>query len=114
MTSGLLRALACLPYGLVARFGETLGRLLYRLPSKRKHILHTNLRLCFPEKTDAQRRALARSTFAHVIRSYFERGVQWYGSPKTLTRLTKLHTALQLSDPYAQPPKSKQTREGKE
>lgn len=103
LTSGLLRALAALPYGMVARAGETLGRLLYRLPSKRKRILLTNLRLCFPEKTYEQRNDLARSTFAHVIRSYLERGVQWYGSAKTLSRLTELHSAIELADTYEQP-----------
>lgn len=103
LTSGLLRALSTLPYGLVARLGETLGSLLYRIPSKRKRILHTNLRLCFPERTDAQREALARSTFRHVIRSYLERGMQWYGSADTLTSLVELNSAIELSDRYEQP-----------
>lgn len=103
LTSGLLRLLAALPYRWVARCGQGLGGLLYRLPSKRKRILQTNLRLCFPEKTDQQRDALGRATFQHVIRSYLERGVQWYGSAETLTRLTKLHSAIELADTYEQP-----------
>ncbi|MFW7341210.1 lipid A biosynthesis lauroyl acyltransferase [Pollutimonas sp. H1-120] len=103
LTSGLLRALSTLPYGLVARLGETLGSLLYRIPSKRKRILHTNLRLCFPEHSDAQREVLARSTFRHVIRSYLERGMQWYGSADTLSSLVELNSAIELSDRYEQP-----------
>lgn len=103
LISGVLRLLAALPYGLVARFGESLGRALYRLPSKRKRIVQTNLRLCFPEKTEAQREALGRATLAHVIRSYLERGVQWYGSAKTLTALTELNSAIELADTYDQP-----------
>lgn len=95
--------LSALPYGLIARIGEKLGHFLYRLPSKRKRIVQTNLRLCFPEKTDAQRDSLARSTFGHVIRSYLERGVQWYGSAKTLTRLTEVQSAIALADKYEQP-----------
>jgi KDO2-lipid IV(A) lauroyltransferase len=103
LTSGLLRLLACLPYGWVARSGHVLGALLYRLPSKRKHILLTNLRLCFPEKSDQENDALGRSTFQHVIRSYLERGVQWYGSAEKLTRLTRLESAIELADTYEQP-----------
>jgi KDO2-lipid IV(A) lauroyltransferase len=103
LTSGLLRALSTLPYGLVARLGEALGSLLYRIPGKRKHILQTNLRLCFPEHSDAQREVLARSTFQHVIRSYLERGVQWYGSADTLSRLVQLDSAIELQDRYEQP-----------
>lgn len=103
LTSGLLRSLSALPYGLVARMGEALGSLLYLIPSRRKGILHTNLRLCFPEKNEAQRERLAHSTFRHVIRSYLERGTQWFGSAKTLNRLVKLESAIELRDSYAQP-----------
>jgi KDO2-lipid IV(A) lauroyltransferase len=103
LTSGLLRLLAALPYRWVARSGDVLGGLLYKLPSKRKRILLTNLRLCFPEKTEEERDALGRATLQHVIRSYLERGVQWYGSAETLTRLTTLHSAIELADTYEQP-----------
>lgn len=103
LISGVLRLLAILPYGLVARLGESLGQALYRLPSRRKHILQTNLRLCFPEKTQAQREDLGRAALGHVIRSYLERGVQWYGSAQTLSALTELDSAIELADSYAQP-----------
>ncbi len=103
LTAGLLRTLAFLPYGLVARLGETLGTLLYQLPSKRKRILQTNLRLCFPEKNAAQRHRLAHSTFRHVIRSYLERGMQWYGSAPQIRRLVQLDSAIELRDTYEQP-----------
>jgi KDO2-lipid IV(A) lauroyltransferase len=103
LTSGLLRGLSALPYGLVARMGETLGSLLYLIPGKRRHILHTNLRLCFPEQSEDQRRRLARATFQHVIRSYLERGLQWYGSEQTITSLVELDSAIDLRDRYDQP-----------
>lgn len=101
--SGVLRTLSSLPYGLVARLGTSLGSLLYRIPSKRKHIVHTNLKLCFPEQSDAQRDTLARTTFQHVIRSYLERGTQWYGSRKKLSRLVEIDSAIELQDNYEQP-----------
>ncbi|NYT59412.1 lipid A biosynthesis lauroyl acyltransferase [Alcaligenaceae bacterium] len=103
LTAGLLRTLAIMPYGLVARMGETLGKLLYKLPSRRKRILHTNLELCFPEQSAKQRQALAQSTFGHVIRSYLERGTQWYGSAKQIEQLVQLESAIELQDNYDQP-----------
>ena len=103
LTSGLLRLLCALPYGVVARLGESLGSLLYKIPSKRKHIVHTNLRLCFPQKSEAERERLALSTFRHVIRSYFERGIQWYGSAEKLSALVELESDIQLQDAYEQP-----------
>lgn len=103
LTAGLLRTLALMPYGLVARLGESLGSLLYKLPSKRKRILQTNLNLCFPEKSAEQKQALAHSTFRHVIRSYLERGTQWYGSAPQIMRLVQLESAIELQDSYEQP-----------
>lgn len=103
MISGTLRALSLLPYGLVARLGNLLGSLLYRIPSKRKRVVHTNLKLCFPEQSETQRDALARATFKHVIRSYLERGTQWYGSRKTISRLVQVNSAIDLQDNYDQP-----------
>lgn len=98
-----MRALAALPYELVARFGELLGSLLYLIPSKRKRILQTNLRLCFPEKNETGRTRLARLTFRHVVRSYLERGLQWYGSSGKLAKLVQIDSAIELADRYDQP-----------
>src|SRR5690606_6742917 len=103
LTSGLLRILSALPYGLVTRIGQGLGSLLYLIPSRRKRILQTNLRLCFPEQTEAQREALASSTFRHVIRSYLERGTQWYGSTQDFAELVELESAIALQDNYEEP-----------
>ena len=38
---GLLKLLAIVPYGLMARLGDGLGWLLYQFPSRRKRIVHT-------------------------------------------------------------------------
>lgn len=103
LTTSLLRALSWLPYRLVAQTGEALGSCLYRVRSKRRHILETNLRLCFPDKSDAERHALARDTFRHVIRSYLERGYQWYGSANKISKLVSIESAIDLADRYEQP-----------
>jgi KDO2-lipid IV(A) lauroyltransferase len=99
----LLRALALLPYGLVARVGSGVGALLYVIPSRRKHIVQVNLRLCFPGKTAAEYALLGRSHFRHVVRSYLERGVQWFGSARAISKLVQLETRIDLDDPNAVP-----------
>ncbi len=103
LTSGLLRLLSRLPYGLVARLGEGIGTLLYQIPSKRKHIVQTNLRLCFPEHSNNDQEQLAKRSFQHVIRSFFERGIQWYGSAERIGALVELDSAIELKDAYEQP-----------
>ena len=99
----LLRALAHLPYGLVARFGSGLGALLYLIPSRRKHIVQVNLQLCFPGKTAAEYELLGRSHFRHVVRSYVERGVQWFGSASAIEKLVQLESRIDLDEENAPP-----------
>jgi KDO2-lipid IV(A) lauroyltransferase len=103
LTIVLLRLFATLPYGLVARGGAWLGALLYALPSSRKRIVHVNLRLCFPERSDAEYVTLARANFQHVIRSYVERGIQWFGSERALRKLVQIESHIDLADPHAPP-----------
>ncbi|WP_279387631.1 lipid A biosynthesis lauroyl acyltransferase [Paraburkholderia kirstenboschensis] len=99
----LLRALSILPYPLVARLGSALGAALYTLPSRRKHIVLVNLRLCFPEKSVREHDELARDHFRHVIRSYLERGVQWFGSAQRIRNLVQVESAIDLEDRNAPP-----------
>ncbi|PRY06150.1 lipid A biosynthesis lauroyl acyltransferase [Paraburkholderia sp. BL25I1N1] len=99
----LLRALSILPYPLVARLGSALGAALYTLPSRRKHIVLVNLRLCFPEKSVREHDELARDHFRHVIRSYLERGVQWFGSAQRIRNLVQIESAIDLEDRNAPP-----------
>ncbi|APR97221.1 hypothetical protein PATSB16_38870 [Pandoraea thiooxydans] len=99
----LLRALNCLPYGVVGRFGDALGSLLYLIPSSRRRVVHTNLRLCFPHWDDAQRERVARAAFRHAIRSYAERSVQWFADREKMERLVQVESEVDLTDPDMPP-----------
>jgi KDO2-lipid IV(A) lauroyltransferase len=99
----LLRAFSLLPYGLVARLGSALGAAFYAFPSHRKHVVLVNLRLCFPAQTDRELDELARNHFRHVARSYFERGIQWFGSEKALKNIVEIDTKIDLYDKNAPP-----------
>jgi KDO2-lipid IV(A) lauroyltransferase len=92
----LLKAFAALPYQWSGRIGVALGALLYSIPSRRRNIVHTNLSLCFPDLTDAARRDLARMHFCHVLRSYIERGVQWFGNRDRLNGLMQVESEIDL------------------
>ncbi|WP_027780493.1 lipid A biosynthesis lauroyl acyltransferase [Paraburkholderia caledonica] len=99
----LLRTLSILPYPLVARVGSAVGATLYALPSRRKHIVLVNLHLCFPEKSEREYDELAREHFRHVVRSYLERGVQWFGSAQRIRNLVQIESAIDLEDRNAPP-----------
>jgi len=67
-----------LPLPLLAKVGNALGMLLYWLAGERRFVAMTNLRLCFPELQEGERRALARKTFQAFARSFLERGMLWW------------------------------------
>jgi KDO2-lipid IV(A) lauroyltransferase len=103
LMTGLLRVFAFLPYGVVARVGTGLGLLLYRIPSTRRRVVHTNLKLCFPDMSDEERDRLARAHFCHVIRSYVERGPQWFGNAQAIARLVEVESAIDLAEAHSRP-----------
>lgn len=93
---GLLTVLGKLPYPLVARFGEALGSLLYRIPSSRRRVVQANLRLAFPDKSDAEIEELSRQSFRSVFRSFAERGIFWTGSEAQMRRWVRIEDHADL------------------
>ncbi len=72
----LLWCLSRLPPRWVAALGNTLGALLYHFG--RRRIALTNLRLCFPQMTEAQRIEIGRRVFQNLARATLELGRLWY------------------------------------
>jgi len=103
LTVALLRTLSVVPYKFVARLGMVVGTALYALPSRRKHIVLVNLRLCFPEKSIHEHQRLARDHFRHVVRSYLERGIQWFGSAQSIRDIVQIESKIDLDDEAAPP-----------
>jgi KDO2-lipid IV(A) lauroyltransferase len=83
----LMWLLHWLPLPILGRLGEGLGSLLFIIMKPRRHITLTNLLLCFPEKTQAERETIARQHFQAYARSALERGVLWWASEARLKRL---------------------------
>lgn len=79
-----------LPLSILARIGEAFGLLLYLVAVPRRRVVATNLRLCFPELGEAERRRLARAHFRAAGRSFLERGLLWWGSRERLQRIVKV------------------------
>jgi KDO2-lipid IV(A) lauroyltransferase len=87
---GVLWLLHWLPLSLQAAIGNALGWLVALLPSKRRHIVATNLALCFPDAPPAMRRRWLRQTFQASARATLEHGVLWWGSEARLRRLIRV------------------------
>ena len=70
-----------LPLPLLALVGKALGLALYLLVGERRKVTLTNLGLCFPTLSVAQKSALARRHFMAFGRSIVELGLWWWASP---------------------------------
>lgn len=86
----LLWLLHWLPLSIQAPIGRAIGLLLYAIIAPRRKVTLTNLRLCFPELSEAERRKLAREHFALAGRSLVERGLAWFASEERIRRLVRI------------------------
>ena len=87
---GLLWLICLLPVRLIIGFGESLGWLAGRLLKKRRHITRVNLRLCFPELSDAEREAMVDDHFRALGAGVFETGLAAFASDARLRNLGEL------------------------
>ncbi|MBK7473756.1 MAG: lipid A biosynthesis acyltransferase [Betaproteobacteria bacterium] len=87
---GLIWLAQWLPAGAIARLGRGIGWLGYRLAVPRRKVVLTNLRLCFPGLTEAERIALARRHFSALGRAIMERAVMWYAPLERVTQFVRL------------------------
>lgn len=101
---GLLRLLhALLPLAALARLGEWLGGLLHALARARRQVVLTNLRLCFPERSEAARAALCRAHFRAIGRATLLETVSWWGDRAEVERLTRFEGLEHLRPHLGQP-----------
>jgi Kdo2-lipid IVA lauroyltransferase/acyltransferase len=99
---GLLRLMLLLPRPLLMRFGKGLGALVYRfLPEKRRKVLTTNLRLCFPRLSDAQRSELARAHIHAMGLGAVDVGLAWWASRRRLEPLAHISGLQHLQQALA-------------
>jgi len=86
----LMWLLHFLPLSWQALLGVLFGRILFVFARERRQVTLTNLRLCLPQLSEAERLALARRHFEVFGRSFLERGLLWWASPRRLRRLVSI------------------------
>ncbi len=95
---GFLWLLSWLPLAVQATIGRALGRLLWVLAGSRRRVALRNLELTMPEKTAAERRAIAYDNFQWIARSFLERGLLWYAPLARLRRLIHVEGDVGFAD----------------
>jgi KDO2-lipid IV(A) lauroyltransferase len=94
----LMRWTAVLPLPWVRALGWLLGGVLYAVVGSRRRVVLINLRLCFPDWSEAQVRQVARQTFDYFAKAWLDRGWLWHGSDALLRKRLRLTGAVQELD----------------
>jgi len=81
-----------------ARLGRWIGDILWLLILPRRRITLANLRACFPQMTEEQRRAIGRQLFRNIARSVLDHSVLWRGSREAVERLVRVEGAEHVID----------------
>ncbi|HOB65202.1 lipid A biosynthesis acyltransferase [Ottowia sp.] len=81
----LMQGLARLPLPWLRTAGAGLGRLLFMLARRRRHVALTNLRLCFPQWSERERIDVARRSFVLFTQSFIDRAWVWH-APDAVVR----------------------------
>ncbi|MDR1351091.1 MAG: lipid A biosynthesis acyltransferase [Zoogloeaceae bacterium] len=85
-----------LPLPLLRGVGWMLGTALFYGGRARRKIARTNLRLCFPDKSEAERARLLKRHFTCFAQSLLDRSLLWWASRERLERLIQLSGAQHL------------------
>lgn len=83
---GLLWLVVQLPYPVIYRLGNAMGRLGLRLMKRRAKIAYRNLELCFPEMSEAERHRMVVKNFESVGMGVMETGIAWFWPTKRINR----------------------------
>jgi KDO2-lipid IV(A) lauroyltransferase len=79
-----------LPFRIIVTIGNGLGVLLDLLAAERRNVGNINLKLCFPEMSDAARAQLLRDHFKMFGRSLIERSILWWSSAERISSLIRV------------------------
>lgn len=89
----IVSLIAKLPIVIQIKFANVLGWLMLKLAKRRRLIAETNLKLCFPEKSNSERKALLAKNFQLTALGLIESASTWFtdlNSRKKNTQITGL------------------------
>lgn len=98
----VLYSISWLPFKLQLAMGRVLGRLIFKFASKRKHVAMTNLKLCFPEKSEAELQSILKKNFENTGIALFETGMGWWWPNWRVAKKVKVIGAHHVTSAQAQ------------
>ena len=83
------------------RFAKFLGKIVWRLSKKNKHITLTNIAKCYPHLLKPERELLAQKSINATLMNMMELGILWDKNTKKEHVIDKIHGAEQFSSALA-------------
>ena len=87
---GLLVPLAYLPWQMRWWLGKQLGRILYQYQAKRRAIVETNLRLCYPQWSDTEIKQFTLKHLQHYAAAFLDYSVLFFRSRAVIAKRIRL------------------------
>ncbi len=81
-----MAVLAHLPLGAIRAIGSLTGQAFYAVSARRRHVVLTNLKLCFPQLSESERQALAKTHFILLGQSLWDRAWLWHAPDSQLEK----------------------------
>ncbi len=85
------KLLALVPTRVIAAVSGPLSTLGWWLAKSRRRVALTNLRLCFPQRSEAERETIARAHFRAYLQAALEHGFLWNASGEKIRNYVTLH-----------------------
>jgi Kdo2-lipid IVA lauroyltransferase/acyltransferase len=93
-----LRGLGYLPLPWLRALGAGLGHVLRVCVASRRRVVLTNLRLCFPHKTQAEREQIMREVFVYFAQAWLDRFWLWHRSAACVAARLKIIGLSHIQD----------------
>jgi KDO2-lipid IV(A) lauroyltransferase len=81
------------------RVAYTLADLVWWLAWPRRHVTLVNLRACFPQMPEAERRRIGRQTYRCLARAALDHSVLWNADRPTIERYIRVEGAEHMTEP---------------
>jgi KDO2-lipid IV(A) lauroyltransferase len=97
-----LKLTALLPWRIAVDLHLTIGRALWYLLPRVRHVVIRNLEICFPQRTPDEIETIARRQLQNIAATFAEIGLAWFGTaprarpPVQVQGLENLNAALAL------------------
>src|ERR1043165_1295084 len=98
---GILYFIVQFPYRFQLQFGKNLGRISYYLLKKFRCIAEINLKLCFPELSDKERKNLLKKQFQSLGMGLIESAMAWWMPDHKLDSLIHIQGLEHLQEALA-------------